>query len=295
MAKNIFITGGTGFIGRNLTEQLSGRYAVSSPAHEQLELLDDEAVFEFLKNNRFDVVIHAATWNATRNSKKDLSQVLAHNLRAFFNLTRCQSFFGKLLYFGSGAEYDQRFYRAKMHEDYWGMHIPVDDYGLSKYIMSAYAQRSSNIYNLRLFGVFGRYEDWQIRFISNACAKAVWDLPITIKKNAVFDYLYIDDLIKITEWFIENKPRYSCYNVSRGAGIELLEIANKVRSISGRQVELKIREPGLAKEYSSDNSRLIKEIGNYPFAKIDDSIKDLYGWYLKNKHLINKDLLLVDK
>ena len=52
---------------------------------------------------------------------------------------------------------------------------------------------------LRLFGVFGRHEDYAIRFISNAICKTLFDLPITLRQNRTFSYLYVDDLGPIVE------------------------------------------------------------------------------------------------
>src|SRR5450759_397902 len=105
--KKVFITGGTGFIGRNLREQLAGFYNVTAPPSQELDLLDDAHVTGFLKKGRFDVVIHAATWNATRTSTKDLTNVIENNFRMVFNLARCADDYGKMIYYGSGAEFDR--------------------------------------------------------------------------------------------------------------------------------------------------------------------------------------------
>ena len=224
----VFITGATGFIGRNLKEQLIGKHDIFSPASRELDLMDENAVKEYIIKHRFDVVIHTATWNATKNSLKDLSKVFPSNCRMYFNIARCSDYYGKkMIYYGSGAEYDRRHWVPKMKEDDFDTYVPVDDYGFSKYIMAKYTEASKNIYDLRLFGVFGKYEDWEIRFISNVCCKTVWDLPITIKQNVNFDYLYIDDLVKITEWFIENEPKERFYNVCTGRTFDLLTLADR--------------------------------------------------------------------
>ncbi len=55
---------------------------------------------------------------------------------------------------------------------------------------------------LRLFGVFGPHEDYAIRFISNAICKALFGLPITLRQNRTFSYLFIDDLGPIVERFL---------------------------------------------------------------------------------------------
>lgn len=291
----VLITGGTGFIGRNLKEQLSDRYRISAPASSELDILDDRNVFEYIKSNNFDVVIHAATWNATRNSAKDLTRVSHNNCKMFFNLARCNDYYGKMIYYGSGAEYDRLHWIPKMKEGYFDTHVPVDEYGFSKYIMRKYAEKTKNIYNLCLFGVFGKYEDWQIRFISNACCKAVWDLPITIKQNVYFDYLHVDDLVKITEWFIENEPKVRHYNVCTGKTFNLLTLAEKVLSASGKDLDIRVAKEGLASEYSGDNARLISEIGGYEFGKVDGCILELYKWYSANRELISREKLLADK
>lgn len=291
----IFITGGTGFIGRNLKEQLSNRYSISAPTHEELELLDEGAVFQFLKEKKFDVVIHTANWNATRNSKKEPSKVLSNNLRMFFNIVRYREYFGKMILFGSGEEYDRKYWIPKMQEEYFDTYVPGDDSGFSKYIMSKYTQGEDNILELRLFGVFGKYEDWEIRFISNACCKTIWNLPITIKQNVFFDYLYIDDLVKITEWFLRHEAHEKVYNVCTGRTYDLLTLARKILEIANKDLEIKIFNPGLGREYSGDNSRLIKEIGRFPFKDIDSCISELYSWYFSHKNLIEPQLLITDK
>jgi GDP-L-fucose synthase len=56
-------------------------------------------------------------------------KVLFNNLGCFFNLARCSHDYGKMIYYGSGAEYDKRYYLPKMTEDYFDAHVPVDDYG----------------------------------------------------------------------------------------------------------------------------------------------------------------------
>ena len=291
----LLVTGGTGFIGKHILEQLRGKYEIHAPASAELDLLDHEAVRKHISKAGYDVVLHTATWNATRNSNKDVAKVLNYNLRMFLNLVRCSDSFGKMLYYGSGAEYDRCHWSPKMKEEYFDDHVPGDDYGLSKYIMRKYAERADNIYDLCIFGVFGSYEDWEIRFISNACCKAVWDLPITIRQNVYFDYLYIDDLVKITNWFISGKPTEKVYNVATGRTNDLISLAGKVLAAAGKKLDILVAKEGLGAEYSGDNTRLLRELGDFQFSSIDDSIKELYEWYSVRKKGIDKNKLVIDK
>lgn len=288
----ILITGGAGFIARNLFEQLNNEYSVLSAGSKELNLLDYLKVYEYIKDNRFDVIIHTATYDAApRHSIKDPSKVLENNLKMFFNIVRCKDYFGRMIYFGSGAEFARENWAPKMKEDYFDQSVPQDQYGLSKYIMTKWTLSRDNIYNLRLFAVFGKYEDWRVRFISNACCNAVLNLPIKINQNVFFDFMSVDDLIKIVKWFIHNKPKNNVYNVCTGNVIDFKTIAEKIIKISGRDLEIIIKTEWLGREYSGDNSLLLNELKGFKFTPIEDSIKALYNWYDLNKHIIEKDKL----
>ena len=87
----ILITGGAGFIARNLSEQLSSAYNIVSLNSQELNLLDSGKVFDYLKSNPVDCLIHTATYDAApRHSLKDPAKVLENNLKMFFNVARCK-------------------------------------------------------------------------------------------------------------------------------------------------------------------------------------------------------------
>ena len=93
----LFLTGGNGFIGRNIQEAFSDRYTIIAPTHRELDLLDIEKVGEFLKAHPSDVLIHAANVGGTRKSDPTLNY-LNPNLRMFVNLLRCRKYFKKLYF-----------------------------------------------------------------------------------------------------------------------------------------------------------------------------------------------------
>jgi nucleoside-diphosphate-sugar epimerase len=280
--KTILLLGANGFIGKNLNEHLKifpEKYEVDSPPSDQFDASSEEIVKKWLENKYYDVVIHSAVYNPRVGEKKDASSELDKNLRMYFNFERYQDLFGKMLYFGSGAEYDKRGDIKSVKEGDSGNGIPHNDYGLYKYIINKSISSSQNIINLRVFGLFGKYENWKNTFISGACCKAIKNLPITIRQDVYFDYLYINDFCKIVKWFIDNDAKFKDYNVTSGERITLKSIASMVIEIKGKDIPVYVAKGGVAKEYAADNSQLLSEIGRFQYNEMKDSIRDLYEYY----------------
>src|ERR1019366_8035356 len=121
----ILITGGSGFIGRNLAEQLASTYEVLAPSSAELDLLREQAVREYLSTHRCDVIVHAATTRSNRRLAAP-PDLLDRNCRMFFNLVRNEGRFGKMIHFGSGAEYDKTGLPTRVKEDYFDTRVPRD-------------------------------------------------------------------------------------------------------------------------------------------------------------------------
>lgn len=293
--KTILLTGGNGFIGRNIRESfLVEKYQIEAPSSEELNLVDERSVQQYFASHHPDIVIHAAVKPGHRNAK-DSNNLFFANTRMFFNLERYFTSYEKMLVIGSGAIYDNRNYRPKMKENDWQVNIPVDEHGYCKYVCEKIIENSKNIYDLRVFGVFGKYEDYAIRFISNAICKSLFDLPITIKQNRKFDYLYVDDLMPVLDWFIANTPNYKSYNVTPDHSISLFDLALMVRKISGKPfLPIIVAEEGMGLEYSGDNTRLRTEC-SMSFMAIESTVRQLYHWYESQQASLEKGLLLIDK
>jgi len=186
------------------------KHDIVAPTHKELELVDQDAMDAYFKNKKFDVVIHSAVKPGHR-AATDKSDQLSNNSLMFFNLVNNSDKWGKLIYLSSGMAYDMRFYVPKMKEEYFGEHIPVDESGLSKYMIGKFIERSDDMLDLRPFSVFGKYENYSIRFISNLICMALYDMPLTMNQNRKYDFIYIDDLVKTIDYFIENKAKHKAY------------------------------------------------------------------------------------
>lgn len=294
--KTILLTGASGFIGRNIKESfLSEKYVLLTPSSKELNVADDVSVDDFFRKNKIDVVIHGAGKPGHRNAK-DPADIFLTNTKMFFNLEKHKQEYDRMLVLGSGAVYDMRNYRPKMKEENFGDFIPADEHGFCRYVCGRTIAHSSNIYDLRIFSIFGKYEDYAIRFISNAICKTLFDLPITIKQNRYFDFLDVNDLMPILEWFIEHRPRHHAYNITPDKAITLYDVACMVREISGKNyLPVKVAQDGMALEYSGTNERLRVEIPNLTLTPLRQSIEKLCLWYSENLHLIDRSLLLFDK
>lgn len=290
----LLITGASGFIGRNLVESMSSKYTVLAPSSTELDLLDEEATSRYLTKNPVDCIIHTACKPGHRNAK-DTTGVFYADCRMFFNLFRNRDHFDKMLITGSGAIYDMRHYVPKMKEEYSGTHVPFDEHGFFRYVTSHLISNDKKLIDLRLFGVFGKYEDYSIRFISNCICKVLFDLPITMRQNRRFDYLHVDDLIPVLEYFLHHDSQHTTYNVTPNEAVELLDIARLVLRVAGKDLPILVEREGLGLEYSGDNSRLRAEIHDLTFAPLAKTIERLYGWYNDHKDRIDRELLLTDK
>lgn len=291
----ILLTGGSGFIGKNIVESfLNDKYQIIAPSRTVLDCSNDKSVEEYFIKNSFDVVLHSACKPGHRNAP-DPTGILMANSRMIFNILKHQSSWGKLINMGSGAIYDMANYKPKVKEEYFGTYIPSDEHGYNKYIFGLLFPHYKDVIDFRIFSIFGKYEDYAIRFISNVICKTLFDLPITIKQNRRFDFLFIDDLMPIIDYFITHDPLYSEYNITPDSSIELLEVAKIVRSISGKALDIVIGKEGMGLEYSGDNSRVKAEIGSINLTPIEKSTELLYAWYKKNKNNLDINKLLVDK
>ena len=180
-------------------------------------------------------------------------------------------------------------------EDQFGRSIPEDPYGFLMYTMQQLALRRDNITNFRLFGIFGPYENYSRRFISNAICKALCGYPITIRQNAVFDYLYTDDLCKMVEYYIESSMLYRAYNAVSGIRYELTSLAEIVNSILGTDVPVLVAKLGCNSEYTASNELIHEEVKNITTTSIENRIEKLTCFYKRAIDTLDRESLLYNK
>lgn len=278
MSNRLLLTGGTGFVGRNIRPLLECDFDVVAPSRAELNLLDEDAVKSFVDRGNFDVVVHSANPTPAKNPLDDATRMTTDSLRVYFNLRRCSSAFGRMFYFGSGAEYDKRRDICSITEDQIGERIPADDYGFAKYVMNEDARHSDNIVNLRLFGCYGP-TDAKSKFIRDAIDCCLENRAITIRQDCYFDYLFVEDVAPVITALWDKPLARHDYNLCSGRRIALSEIAQKVACQMGNPLPAQILSLGLNREYTASNAALRAELPpDLFFRDIDEGIAAQIAW-----------------
>ena len=283
--KKILLLGSNGFIGRNLENHFSQKseYSVLAPKRAELNLLDDQACFAYLKSVKPDKIIYSAV-NLTS---------LEDTVRMFFNIFRHKNQYGFLYNLGSGAEYDKLNYKPLMKEYLFGRSIPVDSYGLGKYIISREIEAAKgNSANFRIFAIYGKHEDYNRRFISNNICRVLAGKTISLNRNIAFDFIHVDDLCRLLDKVLEKNLSYFNYNLCSSQPVELIELAELLARKMNVGHAIEPIQDGMGKEYSGDNGLLMSEIGSdYKFKSFHQGIDELLIWY---QNLYKQKLLSLD-
>jgi GDP-L-fucose synthase len=255
---NILITGGNGYIAKSLYNALKDKYNVLSISRFDFDLTNKEATDQFFKHRLFDVVIHCAVKGGNR-IKQDNWDVMDDNLIMYYNLLNNKDHFNKLIYFGSGAE----------------LYTQNTPYGLSKHTIRQSILDKDNFYNLRIFAVFDENE-LDTRFIKSNIKRYINKESIQIHQDKYMDFIYMPDLVKIVEYYIDNDNLPREVDCSYNLTCSLTRIAQLINELDKYKVDIKI-ENGDGSNYKGEGNILPID-----FIGLKQGIKEVYN-KLKNK------------
>jgi len=268
----ILITGGSGFIGRNLVKALDQEHDVFAPSSKELDMTNSYDVEKYLQNKYFDWVIHCAI-KGGRRVKGDTPYDAYDNIKMFFNLMNNKDRFGKLINFASGAEFD----RASAINDKSSLKssYPTDPYGMSKNVISRIIQECRNCYNFRVYGVFGADED-DTRFIKSNIKRYKNAQNLEIHQQKAFDFFYIEDLITIIKYYINN-PKYPLdydMDLVYQQKYKLTDIGNMINNLSAYKVKVEASDHREAPSYLGSNLGIPLDI---ELVGLEEGIKRVYN------------------
>lgn len=290
--KTVLITGAgpTGVTGRAIREYIENDYSILAPSSKDLDLTDATAVKAYFDAHQIDFVVHCATYRSNISQTAHLvDEEFESNLRMYFNLAAQSGKFQKMVYLGSGAEYDKSKPIVNISEDQFGELIPKDKYGFGKYIMNQHCRNSKNIYNLRMFGTLNKYERYTKNVVCNLCAKAVMGLPLTLRQDVKFSWVDIEDVAKAIKIIFENEVKFHDYNIALERSYLLSEIAFQIREKIDRNLDVSFVNKGLNNEYTCTIERLAGEFF-YDKKGLTQSINEILN-HLNNNNDIRMESL----
>ena len=315
--KRIFMTGGTGFIGRWMLRALAD-------ANRRLELgvnidvmtRDPDAFgrreselaaapgFRFVRGDvltlgasegRYDFVLHAATDASAdlndNNPLKMFDTIVEGTRRALDFAVACKA--RRFFFFSSGAVYGaQPWELTHVPETYLGapdLTSHRSAYGEGKraaeMLCTIYRrQHGLDVINARIFALLGPLLSLDIHFAAgNFIRDAMAGKTIVIEGagKAVRSYLYAADLTAWLWAMLLRAPSGAIYNVGSEEDVSIAELATRVAKLLGAPgVEILGREdPGWNPgRYVPDTQKIRNELGVVPTVGLDEAIVRTARW-----------------
>lgn len=263
----ILITGGNGFLAKELTSYLGKEYEVTSISRQDVDITNFDQLSVFFKNKYFDLVLHCAVRGGQRIFEYE-SHIVHENIKMFLNISKFSNQYTYLINFGSGAELDIRNDLFTKH--YVNQQVPEDYYGFSKNIIARLCQARKNFYNFRIFNVFSENEI-NSKMIKNNISRYINNNSLIIYQDKFMDFMYIEDLVSMIKKFIDNPFPFNEIDCVYENKIKLSDIADIINNLSDYKVEVNICHKELGNSYCGMYNNLkINYIG------IEKSIEKVY-------------------
>ena len=281
---NILVTGGAGYIGSVLTEQLvekrhqvivldnlkQGHRAAVAPeaAFVQADLNDAEALEDIFQRYRIEAVMHLAADISVEQSMVKPGMFFWNNVACGINLLECMLKHGvkKLVFSSSAAVYGEPG-EALITEE--APLNPVNVYGESKLmferILRWYSEacglRSTSLRYFNVAGAskrFGADHHPETNLVPNVIKVALGQaecLPVfgtdydTGDGTCIRDYIHVLDIARahtLALDSLEKEPGSRAYNLGNGEGFSVVEVVEVARRVTGATIPIKVypRRPG---------------------------------------------------
>lgn len=252
--KRVIITGATGFVGANLAERLVWdghdvyllvREGYRSWRIEHLiphlhvvsvNLLDLNELLNSIKQIRPDWVFHLAAYGAY-SWQENLDEAIQTNFLGAINLVEVckQVGFEAFINMGSSSEYGLKGY-APAEDDFLD---PNSYYAVTKASATLFCRYTAHcfnlpIYTLRLYSVYGPYEDPK-RLIPTMILKGLKEtLPPLVHPDVARDFIFSVDVNNACIFVASSAsklPFGSIYNVGSGKQTSLRDIVSLTRKL----------------------------------------------------------------
>lgn len=303
MNESIFLTGGTGMVGKNTLERLkSDGYHVLAPSRSELDLLNQDEVLRYFKFNKIDTVIHTAglVGGIQANLNNPFS-FLSINSKIALNVISAAIEFNikKFINLGSSCMYPKG-HTNKLTEDLiltGPLELSNEGYALAKILslkLCAYAEfeHGLNYKTLIPCNLYGRYDNFHpirshlipaiIRKIheakKNGNSVEIWGSGVVRR-----EFMYVEDLVDFMVFCIKQYEKIpSIMNVGIGLDYSIKEYYHLIGEVIGfnNAFTYDLTKPeGINKKLCSINKQ--KELGWTPKHSLKEGIVKTYNYYIE--------------
>ncbi len=308
--KKVLVTGGAGFVGTHIVQELLNVGAeVRVTIHNRPLIIQDERIESVYADlNRLDdsmkategidYVFHAAgAVGAAGVTKIDTMAAITQNLvqNAYMLQAAWASGVRRFLIYSSSTGYPSANYAIKEEEMWSGPTHPVYfGYGwmrrylerLAEFVVS---QSSMRIAIVRPSAVYGRYENFDpatSHVIPGLIRRAVdKDNPYVVwgTGDEVRDFLHITDFARGSLLMLEKYAEGDAVNIGYGEVVTIKDIVQMVLKAAGHdsvQVVFDSTKPTTIRFRMVDISKAERLLGFKPLIDLEDGIRDTVEWYL---------------
>jgi len=303
MYKKVLLTGGSGFLGRQIIPICKENYKVLAPRSKTFDLYDYDKTLSYLKRHKPDIIIHGAAYYGGINiNVEEPANLFHHNTLMTTNLfeAAAKTKVKKIISVGSACAYPGNIVGDMKEEDFWNgpMHDSVIGYGSSKKIQliaqqSYYKQYGLEGNHLALTNLYGEHD------VFNEYRSHV--VPALIKRfsderenrsitnwgdgSAIREFIYVKDAARAICEFIEQDHDLTPVNIGTGVGTsikQLAELTATYMNYHGR-LEWDTTKPNGVPRKVLDISRMRRKIPNFKPIGFELGLKITIDWYLENK------------
>lgn len=311
MKKRVVITGGTGFVGANLcrrmlqlghevhllvrTEHDAWRIAdiLTDVQIHPVSFLDVAALKKVVTTIKPEWIFHLAAYGAY-SFQKQTTQILETNFIATHNLVQecLQAGFEAFVNTGSSSEYG---FKKTIHHEY-ELPEPNSYYAVSKAASTMYCaytaeSRGVRIPTLRLYSIYGRYEDPR-RLMPTLVLRALdGKYPPLVAPDTARDFVFVEDAIDAFLLAAEKTPAKcgEIYNVasSRQTSLgDLVRLVQKQFSIPSDPVwgEMENRSWD-SSSWVGSNEKIFRDLGWRPKRSLTEGLENLASWFRDDSEL----------
>lgn len=303
MNQKVLVTGGAGFVGSNLVRLLikSGFRVVVLDSFIrgrrdyldgldveifEADIRDAEAIGPAFKS--IDLVVHLAALGSVVESVGDPVTNFDINVRGTFNVLHAAAMADvqKLVFSSTGGALIGN---ATPPVNEQSLPKPISPYGAGKLCCEAYCHAFFHSHGLntvctRFANVYGPYSDHKSGVINQFLRRINADEPLIIygDGSSTRDYIHVADLCDgIFVALTSGKARNDVFHLASGRETSLLDLANIMRKVSGKEqhpIDFKESRVGEVDKNFASYDYANRVLGFEPRVELESGLKETTDW-----------------